>query len=123
MPGLGVAHNKKEHSFLHYFLNSIVLVSQCSHMCREAVEKVLIDPKGSESDLGDSLSPLRLLHNISFRDIMCFSQLKQMKNLINLYFTFLVHKNHIVFLAQKANEWILTKGSVKIRLKVGVGLK
>ena len=97
MPGLGVAHNKKEHSFLHYFLNSIVLVSQCSHMCREAVEKVLIDPKGSESDLGDSLSPLRLLHNISFRDIMCFSQLKQMKNLINLYFTFLVHENHIVF--------------------------
>ena len=80
MPGLGVAHNKKEHSFLHYFLNSIVLVSQCSHMCREAVEKVLIDPKGSESDLGDSLSPLRLLHNISFRDIVCFSQLKQMKN-------------------------------------------
>ena len=111
----------KKHLVLHYFLNSIVLVSQCSHMCREAVEKVLIDPKGSESDLGDSLSPLRLLHNISFRDIMCFSQLKQMKNLINLYFTFLVHKNHIVFLAQ--NEWILTKGSVKIRLKVGVGLK
>ena len=92
-------------------------------MCREAVEKVLIDPKGSESDLGDSLSPLRLLHNISFRDIMCFSQLKQMKNLINLHFTFLVHENHIVFLAQKDNEWILTKGSVKIRLKVGVRLK
>ena len=54
MPGLGVAHNKKEHSFLHYFLNSIVLVSQCSHMCREAVEKVLIEPQGAESHPGDT---------------------------------------------------------------------
>ena len=28
--------------------------SRLSYMCREAVEKVLIEPKGSESDLGDA---------------------------------------------------------------------